>query len=630
LILSLAALTLLLAIGGACASPGVTKGDLKDIMPLSQVKVGTKAYGLTVFRGTKIEKFDVLILGILRKVNNGKDLILVRLAGGPVTGRQANIMQGMSGSPVYIDGKIIGAVAYGPGKFSKEPIGMVTPIEDMLDSLDPKLPSRAAGMSSPLIPLDSPVNVDGKAISNVQIRGSESTEPASEGTLSMTPLMTPLMVSGMNNKGIAKLADMLEPYGVTPMAGPGSKSDVVPTQLVPGAAVGLSLVSGDIDMTAIGTITYRRGNKIVAFGHPMFGIGPIDAPMYTAYVHDVFPSYDTSFKIASPMQMVGRIFEDRPWSIGGEVGRMPKTIPVSVDIDDAMIGRKRTVHFNVINHPLLAPKLLLMASGQALTEAHGIPGEAMANVKVEIEADQIGKIVRNNVYFDPAAIEEASVDDVGGLLNILSNNKFYPLDVKSVHLSVKIESGRKTASIERISVDKTKYEPGETVNVGVELRPYKAEKIFRTIQVKIPEDAPDGRVSLQVRGGMMESAPAPMIISLDGASVGPRPMGPSGTAENVRQLIDKYLEQPKNDEIVAKLGLSGSAVNVGGEKLSDLPDPIANVMKSPKSSSVQLEREEVKTVEPMGHVLTGGQTLSINVGRRRSGEKRTPSGPPPS
>lgn len=611
-------------------SPGVTKEDMKYIMPLSEVRAGMKGYGLTVFKGTKIEKFDVEVIGILRKANNGKDQIFVRLIGGPVTGREANIIQGMSGSPVYVNGKIIGAVAYGPGGFSKEPLAMLTPIEDMLDSLDPKLPPRPSGLSSPAsTQLDTPLNIGGEIINRIEFRGSASGQAPPKGTLVMTPLMTPLMVSGISNRGISKLADIFTPYGIVPMAGPGAKADAVPVELGPGSAVGVSLVTGDIDMTGVGTVTYRRGNKLVAFGHPMLGIGPIDAPMTTAWVHDVFPSYQVSFKIASPMKTVGRVFQDRPWSVGGEIGPMPKMIPVTVDVDDKAIGRKRTLNVKIINHPALAPRLLLTVASEAITEVHGLPGDVMATVDLSIEADQIGKIERSNVFFNPSQIEVAALDDLQGIVSILAGNRFHPLDVKSVYMKVKIESGRRTASIDRVFVTKNKYKPGETIDVGVEFKPYKGEKFIKTIQVKVPEDAPDGRFNLRVSGGMSagSSSSNPLMMLTGGGDESMRAIASTGTAENVQQLIEKYLEREQNNQVIARLQLPTTAVTIGGEKLSGLPDSIANVMKSTKSTGIKLERDEVKVAEDMDYVVTGTQTLQIRIERQNISEKASQAQP---
>ncbi|MEN6372564.1 MAG: SpoIVB peptidase S55 domain-containing protein [Armatimonadota bacterium] len=619
------AISMIASFAYAGTSPGVIKEDLNYIMPLSEVHAGMKGYGLTVFKGSKIEKFNVEVLGILRKANNGKDQIFVRLIGGPVTERKANIIQGMSGSPVYVNGRIIGAVAYGPGAFSREPLGMLTPIEDMLDSLDPKLPAHPSGLSSTAsstTQLNTPLNIDGEIINRIEFRDSASagTTPA-KGTLVMTQLMTPIMVSGMSSRGITGLTNMFAPYGMLPMAGPGAKADPVQVELKPGSSVGMALVTGDIDMTGVGTVTYRRGNKIVAFGHPMLEVGPIDAPMTTAWVHDVYPDYNVSFKIASPMKTVGRIFEDRPWSIGGEIGKMPKMIPVTVDVDDKAIGRKRTLNVKVVNHPALAPKLILSVASEAIAQVHGIPGDAMATVDLTIDADQVGKIERKNIFFNPSEIEVESMDDLQGLLSILAGNRFHPVDVKSVHMTVKIESGRKTADIERIFIPKNEYQPGETINVGVDLRPYKGEKFTKYIKVKLPEDTPDSKLSLKISGGIAGGDSQTLALSaIDGDTAKAAP-APGGGAENIRQIIDKYLERDQNNDLVARLQLPTMALNVGGEKLTDLPDSIANVMKSPKATGLKLERDEIKTVEPMDCIVTGSQSLTIKVERQQTGEK---------
>lgn len=620
------AISMIASFAQAGTSPGVTKEDLKYIMPLSEVRGGMKGYGLTVFKGTKIEKFDVEVIGILRKANNGRDQIFVRLIGGPVTERQANIIQGMSGSPVYVNGRIIGSVAYGPGGFSKEPLGMLTPIEDMLDALDPKLPARPSGLSTPAsTPLSTPLNVGGEIINRIEFRDSMSagSTPA-KGTLVMTPLMTPLMVSGMSSRGIASLTNTFAPYGMVPMAGPGAKADPIQVELKPGSSVGVALVTGDIDMTGVGTVTYRRGNKLVAFGHPMLEIGPTDAPMTTAWVHDVYPNYQVSFKIASPMKTVGRIFEDRPWSIGGEVGVMPKMIPVTVDVDDKALGRKRTLNVSIVNHPALAPRLILTVASEALTQVHGIPGDAMATVDLTIDADQVGKIERKNVFFNPSEIEVEALDDLQGLLSILVGNRFHPVDVKSVHMTVKIESGRKTAAIDRIFIPKSKYQPGETIDVGVDLRPYKGEKFTKTVKVKLPEEIPDGKLSLRISGGIAAAGDNQVmsVSAIDGDSAKAAP-APGGGAENIRQIIDKYLEREQNTQLVAKLVLPSSILDVGGEKLTNLPDSIASVMKSPKMTGLKLERDEIKVVEPMDYIVTGAQSISIKVERPRTSEKAT-------
>jgi len=624
-------LMVLVILGLLQAAPGITPEDAKQIMPVSQVKIGMKGYGLTVFKGTKIEKFQFEVLGVLKKVNTGKDLILVKLSGGPITERGANIIQGMSGSPCFINGKMVGAVAYG-NSYPKEPIGMLTPIEDMLESLDPNLPSKPSSISTGASAEIAPVTINGATYNRLEIKNPSWNGTPPNGTLIMKPLMTPMMVSGMNARGIAKLAEILEPLGISVMASPGGKPD--PTMqsppMTPGAALAVSLATGDIDITGTGTLTYRRGNKIVAFGHPMSGVGPIDLPMSSAYIFDVFPGINVSFKISSPIKPVGHTFQDRPWSVGGELGKPAKMIPVTIYIDDVAIARKKTLHINVANHPLYTRRLIGLVAAQAIADSHGVLDDTMATVRTEVEADEVGKIIRENIVFDPVYIEDSATEDLAGIVNILCNNRFHPVNIKSVTLSVKIESGRQTANIERIFVDKLKYEPGDTVNLGVELKPYKGDKIFKTIQIKVPKDAPDGKFTLQVRGGAAAATSAPTGIIIIGGQPGQQPGGPStssATAENVRQLIDKFLEQPKNNELVAKITLPSPAVTISGQKLEGLPDAIAAVMKSPRSSVFKAEPVEIKSTIPVDYVVSGSQNISINVSRRRLAEKKPSPAP---
>ncbi|MDH7602995.1 MAG: SpoIVB peptidase S55 domain-containing protein [Armatimonadota bacterium] len=608
----------------------ISPEDAKNIMPVSEIKRGMRGYGLTVFHGTKIERFDLEVLGVLKQMNTGGDLILVRIGGGPITKRSTGIIAGMSGSPCYINGKLIGAIAYGSG-YAKEPIGMVTPIADMLEAWDEHLPSRPSGHSSPPADLPEPISVGGQLVRKVAIAQPGAEEVGvSNGVLHMVPLMTPVMVSGLSPRGIGRLAELLRPYGVLPMAGPGGKGkENVAAELRPGAAVGVSLARGDIDITAIGTLTYRRGNKILAFGHPMLGIGAIDAPLTTAFVDDLISSYRVSFKVASPLKTVGRIFQDRPWSVAGALGTLPKTIPVTVSIRDDAFNRSRTYRVDVINHPLLASTLLTLVVGEAIYESHPVPGDATAEVEYEVVADEVGKITRSNLFFDSTAVDSAAISDLAYLLRLLSSNRFYPLDVKSVNVKVRISGKRTTAVIDRIFVKEREYEPGETVDVGVVLRPYKQPRVTKTFSVKIPSTVPDGKLILYVRGGASVSE-GPSIVGVSSgeggatmAVVQPGSGSELASADNVKQLIEKYLKREKNNDIVVQLLTRSTTVNVAGEKLTGLPGVIADVMKSSRSSGVRLEREEVKKVFPTELVVFGSAQLSLDIKRRDLSETKT-------
>lgn len=622
-------LIFLAATAFAAPWPEVSAADAKNIMPVSEVKRGMRGYGLTVFHGTKIEKFDVLVLGVLQKMNTGRDLIMVRVGGGPITARDTGIMSGMSGSPIYINGKLLGAISYG-SQFAKEPVGMVTPIADMLEAWDPNLPKHATGYSSTQS-LPAPITIDGTTVNKIGIDppGSRA-KGIDNGTLYMQPLMTTMMVSGISPRGIDKLADILRPFNIRPIAGPGgggSNPDAdVDTSLKPGAAVGMSLASGDIDLTGIGTVTYNRGGRILAFGHPMLGVGAVDAPMTAAYITDVISSYAVSTKLGFATKTVGRIFQDRPWCIAGAIGPAAKTIPVTISVNDEAFKRDRVYRVRVINHPMLASRLITLVTNEAIYDMHPTPGDATAEVSYNIMADQVGKISRSNVFFDPVAVDLSAAMDISSLLRILSANKFHPLDVHSVDIKVKIVDKRNTATIDRIFVKKNEFEPGETVDVGVVLRPYMAQRVTKTYKVKIPATAANGKVTLMVRGGATPTGSLSALSSLangdsdedeDIASSLLMPGGSStATADNVQQLISKFLEREKNNEVVVQLLMRGTAMNIAGEKLAGLPSSIADVMRSSRNSGLKMEREEVKEIYADDSIIYGTARLMIDVKRK--------------
>lgn len=609
--------------------------DLKNIMLVKDVKPGMKGYGKTVFRGTKIETFDVEVIGVMEKMNFGKSLILVKMNGGPITERGANLIQGMSGSPVYINGKLIGAFAYGEA-FIKEPIGMVTPIEDMLDAWDPALPSKPSTFF-PLsaTELNKPVPLAGRIYNKVAIDDGQG-EAFSSDTLVFRPLAMPLTVRGMAPHIMSRLADRLKPLNIVPIAGPGTPTDKanLDVELEPGSGVGVSLATGDLDITGVGTVTYRRGNRILAFGHPMIsgafmnGMGAIDAAMTTAYVHEVFPSILISSKVASPIKTVGRVFQDRPWSIAGEIGPMPKMIPVTIHIDDKSLGRKRDFSVQVLNHPLFASALIIGATSEAIFEMRGSPDDATAKVRTEVVAEEIGSIVRENTFFDPVMIDVAATGDLQQIMMMLEYNRFYPIGVKKVDMTVEILPKHQTAQIQRVFLKEGKFEPGDKVEIGVVLKPFKSDPVTKTITLELPKNMPTGRMPLVIRGmgggsmGMME----PAQMDQDGNM----PPGGSGpTVENVQQLIKKFLEREKNNELVARLVLPRAAITIAGEKLSGLPTTIADAMKSTKASALGSVREEIKQVLPTEWVVMGQQQLMVTVEKKSKIEKPTPGAGPP-
>lgn len=604
--------------------------DLKNIMLVKDVKAGMKGYGKTVFLGTKIDTFKVEVLGVLKKANMGTDLILVKMSGGPLVSRGTNGMQGMSGSPVYINGKLIGAFAYAEA-FVKEPIGMVTPIEYMLDSWDPGLPSKPSSfVPFSTTTLEKPVPLAGRLFNKITIDSGDPNEPSSAdaGTLVFRPLSTPLVVSGLSPHVLSALRENLKPLNIYPVAGSGPATDKsnLNIDLQPGSAIGVSLITGDMDATGVGTVTYRRGNRVLAFGHPMIdssmlngvnGIGPMDAPITTAYVYGVSPSVYLSHKDAGPVKVVGRLLQDRPWAISGEIGSMPNMVPLTVHVTDGSRGRTKDFNVKVVDHPVLAPALILAAADQAIYDQRGTPSDATAKVKVEVVADEVGTITRENTFFDPINIDAACIKDLQQILTTLQYNKFHPVGIKSVRMWVEIAPKHSTAKLERVFVKEGKFKPGETVEIGAVLRPFSGVPITKTISLMLPKDMPNGQVSVQVRGGATSQGGGLLLLQpLSGSSTGP-------VYDNLRQVIAKFLERDKNNELIAKITLAKSVPSIAGEKFSGLPPSIAEAMKSAKTTTLSTDSDEVKAAMPTDWVVSGTLNISINVQRPDKSEKKS-------
>lgn len=433
-------------------------------MGTDELRPGMTGIGKTVVSGTKIEDFDVEIIDIMRQPGN-TDLILVRTSGD-VIDRTGGIAQGMSGSPVFVDGRLIGAVAYG-WKLSDSRIGMVTPIADMM-----KLSEKSAPI------------------------GGEAT--------TLLPKGTPLMASGFTERGLAHLKNKLSAYGLEPMSVGMAPAALAGTVLEPGASVGAELVRGDISLGAIGTVTWVEDNRIWAFGHPFLRRGPSDYFLSNAWVYTTVPSISSPFKLGAPGELLGRIGEDRQAGLTGETGRYPKIIPMLIKVKDLDRGTEQTMALQVVQDEQMGALLCETSVFNVVDQVLDRTGEGTAAVKFHVAAvdtpdDQ--QIERSNMFYHPANISGSITDEFYEAINMLLMNRFHPVTIMDVGVEVEVTGARKTGNITAARALEKQVHPGETVELEVKFDTWRGGAQTRTAKFTVPKEQKPGDMRLVVRGG---------------------------------------------------------------------------------------------------------------------------------
>jgi len=594
---------------------------LRDAFPVSQLKPGMKGYGLTVFKGTQIERFEVEVVGVLENANLGRPLVLIKMKGGPITGRQANIIAGMSGSPIFINGKILGAVAYGFA-FPREPHGLVTPLEDMLTTFDPRLDRRAASLTTPRV-VRRPIRLGERLYAGVHIGPNP---PSSPNLAWARPLMTPVMVSGVSARGLERLRKKLEPYGLMPVMAPGGAGKPIKVQFEPGAAFGVALATGDLDFTAIGTLTYRKGDYVLAFGHPFFGTGEVEMPMTVAEIVDVFPSYYASFKLGNRAQTLGTVYHDGAFAVAGRLRRNAQMMPVQMRITNAQTGVARTFRCELFRHKLLTPFLIEIAASEFIGRVYFALGDATVTVRWTLKTQPYGEIRYENRLFSETFVENVALQDLSYLPGLLQSTPDRKVELEGLEMELIIQPGRQTAFIERITTDKGAYRPGEQVKATAWVRPAHAPSAPTpyAFTFHIPYDATPGRYTLQIAAeGEGAGVPTGLPMGLVRVLIG----GGGGGTPSTEQLLREFQRRERNYQLVATLTLPMMGATVQGEPLYQMPPLMREILTSPRASGIQPEPDQMKQVLSTEWVLQGSQMLFLTVLPPEEGEGVLPGMP---
>lgn len=434
----------------ALAPAAIARAAAVETIPVSELKAGMKGYGLTVFRGLEPSKFPVVVKGVLPKSGMaGEDMILVELTG-PEVEKYGGISLGMSGSPVYIDDRLIGAVSF-TFPMTDHDLGGVTPIESMLRVHDYEAERSGS------VPLPVPIEYDGKIYHTV--RFGDGGEPA-PGELVAAPALAPVAVRGISSRTLPILRSFFAESGVEirPVldigAGSAGGEKIIGkgAELEPGGSVAVQLVRGDLDVSAVGTLTMIDGDLALMFGHPFFRKGPVDYLLADAYVHAVVRGDEAPFKLASTGLLRGRVIEDRGTALLGRLDSFPMLVPLKVSIIDKDLGRADSYSYKIVRDSELIVHLIATAVLHSLDKSVDRLGNGTAAVSFTVRHEGGSPITRENMFYDSFDISARSIMELVSALGLLQSNRFVEAPVTGVELTVEIDSSNSIASIEKAEI----------------------------------------------------------------------------------------------------------------------------------------------------------------------------------
>ncbi len=471
------------------------------VMKVSELRPGMRGEARTVLKGQKVEAFPVTILSVVPKKGLPRHLILIR-AEGPLIEKTGGIAAGMSGSPVYVGGRLIGAIGYG-WNFSDHRLGLVTPIEDMKAVFDWK--DKVPSFYQPPRQEPESVSADVTSAEVIPNEGSpEENSSVSEDCRDVPPPMNVLLADGMSRRAVESLSREIRQ---NIFAVGGGKDDTVPpvkkvSGLKPGEAVGVMLAWGDVNIGATGTLTaLSNDGRFLAFAHPFLNHGAVAYPLTEAWVHEVVPSIESPFKLGSPLSIIGTVTQDRPQAIGGKLNVYPPSYDFTVRFDDVDNKSVQTKRFHVALAPFLLSKLAPEALTGLLDDLWGRVGAGTARLNLSVTGPNLsGGWSRNNLFFSDKDLTKEVLKELKELMETFALNPFTEIAPLGFRLDLEMTSSPRILLIEDVKLDKKKINPGERLKVEVRLRPYRKDPFMRTFELTVPKDA-SGRSMVVVRGG---------------------------------------------------------------------------------------------------------------------------------
>jgi hypothetical protein len=573
-------------------------------MPLEQVKPGMKGIGKSAFLGNRVDEFQVEILGILENVQPKKNIILARLSGQGL--ENTGIIQGMSGSPVYIDGKIIGAVAFSFA-FAKEPIAGITPIEEMLaisgESVQTKPPAGEA------LPIRSSLTLDDLAALRKDFFSSR--QPVFSQEQALLPIGVPMVFGGFTPTAVERANPLFRRLGFYPILSGASGQAAIQPQpskaaVQEGDCLAVELVSGDVSVGAIGTATYVDGDRVLAFGHPLYNLGPVDYIMAKADVMAVVPSLETSFKLAKVGAAIGRFSQDRTAGVLGDAGKMAKLIPIKIKLLDGL-GKLKEYTFEMVSDKILSPLLLNLSVYSLLAGEERSFGNLSMVLDSQIYLDN-GTGIRLEDLFSGNL--DTSVTNISGLLTAvvyyLANNEFEEVGFHRIDLNIRAIEETRFAYLERVWLDKYEASAGERIQVKVFYRTFGGKSFQETVDIEAPPLPAGSEFNLIIAdAASMQQVEMAQYRSQDFV---PRSLG---------QLIRILNNLRKNNRVYFKMLAAKPGLFVKGEEMPNLPPSLKSMFASPRaagSSPTELTRSTLREYQlPIPYVFRGMAVVPVKI-----------------
>lgn len=563
-------------------------------MKLKNIERGMKGKAKTVFHGYKVEEFPVEILDIIKNQGPVRNLILIK-AGGKKIEEIGGIAAGMSGSPVYIEGKLIGAIGYG-WQLSDHRYAMVTPIEDMLKLL------------------------------NISKKNSIKTN---------TPitLKTPMYTSGFNGRAFNRLKTEFEKKGFKVLQ--SGNSNVIKEEEIkaikPGSAIAVQLVRGDISIASIGTLTYVDENQnILAFGHPFFNKGEVEYLLSQSYINSIIPSLDFPFKLGSPTnKLIGTINNDRGAGIAGQLDKFPHIIPLRIKIEDQRRGINKAVNVQLVNDEDIITSLVTNVSLQAIDSTLDRIGKGTAHTYFKITGNGLPdlSIERENYYYSRNDIAAVALYEIYHFVDMITTNPFRKIKLIDIKMDIKIDKKDNVALVQEAEVLNENIQPGDELEIDVTLHPYRAKPFVQRVKIKLPDDINPGLATLVINGGFTgenyQTIPEGDIDENEGEN-----KAIITGYKDFESILEDYLKQPQNNDLilqvypgypVAQMSKPEPEIDTEDEQEKDVDkdqEKSSEEEKSTDNSTIEDNEEkekEIKKTIRTEYVLEGSLNIDVNI-----------------